>query len=59
MPKPLVTPTGYAANKEAYEGDMAAKMPAIRDIYTRYWDRCRQAGAMDLMIIGIYLYSVS
>ena len=29
----LVTPTGYAANKEAYEGDMAAKMPAIRDIY--------------------------
>ena len=26
----LVTPTGYAANKEAYEGNMAAKMPAIR-----------------------------
>ena len=38
----LVSPTGYAANKEAYEGDMAAKVPALRDIYTRYWERCRQ-----------------
>ncbi|TGY28109.1 ATP-dependent helicase [Bacteroides caecimuris] len=52
----LVTPTGYAANKEAYEGDMAAKMPAIRDIYTRYWDRCRQAGAMDFDDLLIYTY---
>ena len=43
----LVTPAGYAANREAYEGDCAAKMPAIRDIYRRYWDRCRQADAMD------------
>ena len=43
----LVTPSGYARNKEAYEGDCAAKMPAIRDIYKRYWDRCRQAEAMD------------
>ena len=25
----LVSPTGYAANKEAYEGDMAAKVPPI------------------------------
>ena len=24
----LVSPTGYAANKEAYEGDMAAKVPS-------------------------------
>ena len=52
----LVTPTGYAANKEAYEGDMAAKMPAIRDIYTRYWDRCRQAGAMDFDDLLVYTY---
>ena len=34
---------GYANNKEAYESDSAAKMPAIRDIYRRYWERCRQA----------------
>lgn len=52
----LVTPTGYAANREAYEGDLAAKMPAIRDIYTRYWERCRQAGAMDFDDLLVYTY---
>ena len=43
----LVSPAGYANNKEAYEGDRAAKVPALRDIYQRYWERCRQADAMD------------
>ena len=52
----LVSPSGYAANKEAHEGDMAAKMPAIRDIYTRYWERCRQAGAMDFDDLLVYTY---
>lgn len=52
----LVTPAGYAANKEAYESDMAAKMPAIRDIYARYWNRCRQAGAMDFDDLLVYTY---
>lgn len=52
----LVTPMGYAANKEAYESDMAVKMPAIRDIYTRYWERCRQAGAMDFDDLLVYTY---
>ena len=28
----LVSPAGYANNKEAYEGDRAAKVPALRDI---------------------------
>lgn len=53
----LVSPAAYASNKEAYEGDCAAKMPAIRDIYHRYWDRCRQADAMDfddLLFILLY-----
>lgn len=52
----LVSPTGYAANKEAYEGDMAAKVPAVREIYTRYWERCRQAGAMDFDDLLVYTY---
>lgn len=52
----LVSPDGYAANKEAYEGDLAAKMPAIRDIYRRYWERCRQAGAMDFDDLLVYTY---
>ncbi|EJX06967.1 ATP-dependent DNA helicase PcrA [gut metagenome] len=52
----LVTPGAYAASKEAYESDCAAKMPAIRDIYTRYWERCRQSGAMDFDDLLVYTY---
>lgn len=52
----LVSPSDYAANKEAYEADAAAKMPAIRDIYSRYWERCRQAGAMDFDDLLVYTY---
>lgn len=52
----LVSPDGYAANREAYEGDCAVKMPAIRDIYRRYWDRCRQADAMDFDDLLFYTY---
>lgn len=52
----LVSPSGYASNKEAYEGDAAAKMPAMRDIYRRYWERCRQAGAMDFDDLLVYTY---
>lgn len=52
----LVSPSGYAANKEAYEADAAAKMPAIRDIYSRYRERCRQAGAMDFDDLLVYTY---
>lgn len=52
----LVSPAGYAANKEAYESDSAMKMPAIRDIYRRYWERCRQADAMDFDDLLFYTY---
>ncbi len=52
----LVSPSGYAANKEAYSGDCAVKMPAVRDIYTRYWNRCRQADAMDFDDLLFYTY---
>ncbi len=52
----LVTPSGYAANKEAYEGDCAAGMSAIREIYSRYWERCRQSGAMDFDDLLMYTY---
>lgn len=47
----LVSPSGYAANKEAYEGDLAAKMPAIRDIYSRYWERCRAGREQGISMI--------
>lgn len=52
----LVSPSAYAANKEAYESDNAAKMPAVRDIYSRYWDRCRQSGAMDFDDLLFYTF---
>lgn len=52
----LVTPAAYANNKEAYEGDCAAKMPAIRDIYRHYWERCRQADAMDFDDLLFYTF---
>lgn len=52
----LVSPSDYARNKEAYEGDCAAKVPALRDIYKRYWDRCRQSDAMDFDDLLFYTF---
>lgn len=52
----LVSPAGYASNKEAYESDCFSKMPAIRDIYRRYWERCRQADAMDFDDLLFYTF---
>ena len=52
----LVSPSAYAANKSAYESDCAAKIPAVRDIYTRYWHRCRQAEAMDFDDLLFYTF---
>lgn len=52
----LVSPAAYANNKEAYEGDCNVKMPAIRDIYQRYWERCRQADAMDFDDLLFYTF---
>lgn len=52
----LVTPASYAGNKDAYEGDCNVRMPAIRDIYRRYWERCRQADAMDFDDLLLYTF---
>ncbi len=52
----LVSPACYAANKEACEADAATKMPAIREVYQRYWERCRQAGAMDFDDLLFYTW---
>lgn len=43
----LITPAAYATNRNAFERDSAMNMPAVRDIYRRYWDRCRAADALD------------
>ena len=52
----LVTPAGYANNRETYEADNAAKMPALREVYRYYWERCRQADAMDFDDLLFYTF---
>lgn len=52
----LILPDAYAANAELYESDAAAKMPAIRDIYRFYWERCRQSDVMDFDDLLLYTY---
>ncbi|WP_276866158.1 UvrD-helicase domain-containing protein [Mediterranea massiliensis] len=52
----LVSPADYARSKEAYEYDCAAQVPALRDVYRRYWERCRQADAMDFDDLLFYTF---
>ena len=52
----LIFPDAYASNPEIARADMDAKMPAIRDIYRRYWDRCRQSDAMDFDDLLVYTF---
>lgn len=52
----LISPVEYAASRAAYDSDRAANMPLVRDIYARYWERCRQADAMDFDDLLFYTY---
>lgn len=52
----LITPASYANNRESYEADQAARIPAVRDIYKRYWERCRQSDAMDFDDLLLYTF---
>ena len=52
----LVFPDAYASNAELYQYDVNAKVPATRDIYRRYWERCRQSDAMDFDDLLVYTY---
>lgn len=52
----LVSPIDYAQNKDIYAGDCAVKMPAICDIYSCYWERCRQADVMDFDDLLFYTF---
>ena len=53
----LVSPQAYAASGEFYRSDSEAKIPAMRDIYIRYCERCRQSDAMDFddLLVNTYL----
>lgn len=52
----LISPASYSMSREMLEHDNACKMPAIKDIYRRYWERCRQAGAMDFDDLLFYTF---
>lgn len=50
----LITPGSYATDREITENDRRSRRPALKDIYARYWERCRRAGAMDFDDILLY-----
>lgn len=52
----LILPDAYAADGSIYRSDMDAKVPATRDIYRRYWERCKQSDAMDFDDLLVYTY---
>ena len=54
----LILPDAYAASGELYRADADAKMPQLRDIYLRYWERCRQSDAMDFDDLLVYTYQL-
>lgn len=53
----LVSAQAYAASSEFLRSDSEAKIPAMRDIYIRYCERCKQSDAMDFddLLVNTYL----
>ena len=51
----LVLPVHYASTAWAVD-DAASKRPAVKDIYLRYSERCRQANAMDFDDLLVQTY---
>jgi DNA helicase-2/ATP-dependent DNA helicase PcrA len=54
----LISPAQYAADASLVEADRAARMPLVFDLYTRYTQRCRQAGAMDFDDLLVYTHQL-
>ncbi len=52
----LILPGEYVSNAELRASDNDAKMPAIADIYMRYWERCKSSDAMDFDDLLVYTY---
>ncbi len=52
----LMLPADYAADAEIFQTDQREKIPATRDIYAKYFERCKQANAMDFDDLLLYTY---
>lgn len=52
----LLMPQQYASGKQPVI-DAERKMPAVKDVYMRYWERCRQANVMDFddLLVNTYI----
>ena len=53
----LLLPQAYASSAWAKD-DVSQKRPAIKDIYIRYMERCRQANAMDFDDLLVYTHQL-
>ncbi len=53
----LLLPQAYASNALEVAEDVKRKMPAVKDIYLRYSERCRKANAMDFddLLVNTYI----
>ena len=53
----LISAQAYAASGEFFRSDSEAKIPAMRNIYIRYCERCKQSDAMDFddLLVNTYL----
>ena len=54
----LITPQAYLASKELIEYDQRNKTPHIGAIYEIYFNRCKNAGAMDFDDLLLYTYAL-
>ncbi|MGL4292070.1 MAG: ATP-dependent helicase [Bacteroidales bacterium] len=50
----LITPGMYTSNKDLQKYDSQSGRPLLGEIYTRYWNRCKNAGAMDFDDLLLY-----
>ncbi len=54
MKNNLITPSMYRANPQIMDYDRKTGRSHTAEIYQRYWNRCRQAGAMDFDDLLLY-----
>lgn len=52
----LILPQAYASDREITEYDINSRMPRMAEIYSRYWNRCKNAGSMDFDDLLVYTY---
>ena len=53
----MLLPQAYASSAQTVQADIDHKMPAVKDIYLRYSERCKQSNAMDFddLLVNTYM----